>query len=178
MTLKALTQKNVIAAGNLFVAESRQFGTSTAIEAMDASSVHLNASLNNELYGSVYTKDSSVNIYGIDGVLSSQNIIRSASEIENAGNIQNIEKYDGKRVISALYAEGEGASIVLNGELNTVQTYSAVSRANTPNFIKIKGNAIAGNGGKLSIDLGNGGTWIGRADDYQDAGGENDKLSA
>ena len=43
MTLKALTQKNVIAAGNLFVAKSLQFGISTAIEAMDASSVHLNA---------------------------------------------------------------------------------------------------------------------------------------
>ena len=36
--------------------------------------------------------------------------------------------------------------------------------------IDIQGNALAANGGKLNIDLGNGGTWIGRADDYGDAG--------
>ncbi len=282
VTLKTLTQKNVISAGNLFVTGSGEFGTATAIEAIKASSVNLQASLNNELFGSVYTKDSSVNIYGLHGTLNSQNIIRSAAEIENAGNIQNIDKYNGKKVISALYAEGSDASIVLNGELNTVQTYAdssdrdtlertvwayngaditinggvnistdryeeteaqrknnsddiaivagtaaniddswdfsqnnsnvavnykgtstiegdlisaydgnlvikpleetgaqtyAASRANITNLIKIKGNAIAGNGGKLSIDLGNGGSWIGRADDYQDAGGSNDEFS-
>ena len=32
------------------------------------------------------------------------------------------------------------------------------------------GNALAANGGKLNLDIGNGGTWYGRADDYGDAG--------
>lgn len=36
--------------------------------------------------------------------------------------------------------------------------------------IDIQGNALAANGGKLIIDLGKGGTWYGRADDYGDAG--------
>ena len=42
----------------------------------------------------------------------------------------------------------------------------------TTGGIDIQGNALAANGGKLNIDLGNGGTWIGRADDYGDAGSE------
>ena len=62
-------------------------------------------------------------------------------------------------------------------EESEIQTYSATSRANTSNFINTKGNAIAGNGGKLSIDLGDGGSWIGRADDYQDAGGTSGEFS-
>ena len=36
--------------------------------------------------------------------------------------------------------------------------------------INIQGNALAANDGILNIDLGEGGTWYGRADDYQDAG--------
>lgn len=36
--------------------------------------------------------------------------------------------------------------------------------------LDLTGNALAANGGKLNLDLGNGGTWLGRADDYGDAG--------
>lgn len=35
--------------------------------------------------------------------------------------------------------------------------------------IEIQGNALAANGGTLDMDLGEGSTWYGRADDYQDA---------
>ena len=40
---------------------------------------------------------------------------------------------------------------------------------------ELKGNALAGNGGKLNLNLGDGGVWYGRADDYGDASviGEN-----
>lgn len=34
----------------------------------------------------------------------------------------------------------------------------------------VEGNALAANGGTLDMNLGEGGTWYGRADDYQDAG--------
>lgn len=44
--------------------------------------------------------------------------------------------------------------------------------AGTVENINITGNALAANGGKLNINLGNGGTWTGRADDYGDAGSE------
>lgn len=40
--------------------------------------------------------------------------------------------------------------------------------------LDLTGNALAANGGKLNLDLGNGGIWIGRADDYGDAGVIND----
>ena len=40
--------------------------------------------------------------------------------------------------------------------------------------LDLTGNALAANGGKLNLDLGNGGTWLGRADDYGDAGVIND----
>lgn len=40
--------------------------------------------------------------------------------------------------------------------------------------LDLMGNALAANGGKLNLDLGNGGTWLGRADDYGDAGVIND----
>lgn len=35
----------------------------------------------------------------------------------------------------------------------------------------VEGNALAANGGTLDMNLGEGGTWYGRADDYQDANG-------
>lgn len=42
---------------------------------------------------------------------------------------------------------------------------------NTDNSgLDMMGNALAANGGKLNLDIGNGGTWYGRADDYGDAG--------
>ena len=37
----------------------------------------------------------------------------------------------------------------------------------------MQGNALAGNGGILNLNLGDGGVWYGRADDYGDAGSEN-----
>ena len=75
-------------------------------------------------------------------------------------------------------------NINVNGNANTYITgdiasaYGGLININTngdgitPN---IQGNALAGNGGKLNLNLGNGGVWYGRADDYGDASvmGEN-----
>lgn len=56
-----------------------------------------------------------------------------------------------------------------------VNRYKKVN--DTTGGIDIQGNGLVANGGKLNIDLGNGGTWIGRADDYGDAGyGEDAKY--
>ena len=38
--------------------------------------------------------------------------------------------------------------------------------------MRLSGNALAANGGTLTLDLGNGGVWRGRADDYKDAENE------
>ena len=45
-----------------------------------------------------------------------------------------------------------------------------ISKANENSGLYMEGNALAANGGKLTIDIGKGGTWFGRADDYGDAG--------
>lgn len=45
-----------------------------------------------------------------------------------------------------------------------------ISTANENSGLYMEGNALAGNGGKLTLDIGKGGTWFGRADDYGDAG--------
>lgn len=45
-----------------------------------------------------------------------------------------------------------------------------ISTTNENSGLYMEGNALAGNGGKLTLDIGKGGTWFGRADDYGDAG--------
>lgn len=43
--------------------------------------------------------------------------------------------------------------------------------------INVLGDLLSGNGGKLSVDFGNGGTWTGRGDSYIDAGTQQDYES-
>ena len=45
-----------------------------------------------------------------------------------------------------------------------------IVKANENSALYMEGNALAANGGELTIELGNGGIWYGRADDYGDAG--------
>ena len=61
---------------------------------------------------------------------------------------------------------GYGGDIQIT-EQASVSTASA--RAAAP-AMTIRGNVLAGNGGKLNLELGEGSFWYGRADDYQDAG--------
>ncbi|WP_303963223.1 pertactin-like passenger domain-containing protein, partial [Succinatimonas hippei] len=61
---------------------------------------------------------------------------------------------------------GYGGDIQIT-EQASVSTASA--RAIAP-AMTIRGNVLAGNGGKLNLELGEGSLWYGRADDYQDAG--------
>ena len=48
---------------------------------------------------------------------------------------------------------------------------------NSGSKLNVYGSALAGNGGVLNLDLGNGGVWYGRADDYGDAGAYNDSTN-
>lgn len=69
---------------------------------------------------------------------------------------------------SAIYGDivsGRGGDINIS-KLGSISALSdGVSKG-----IEIQGNVLAANGGKLNLDLGEGSTWYGRADDYQDAG--------
>lgn len=61
------------------------------------------------------------------------------------------------------------------GGLVNIGTNSGLTRSNSNSNsnLVLQGNALAGNGGILNLNLGNGGVWYGRADDYGDAGSEN-----
>lgn len=58
------------------------------------------------------------------------------------------------------------------GDISITQNVSK-SRDASNSSLRIVGNALAGNGGKLNLSLGNGGYFEGRTDDYQDADNEN-----
>ena len=59
------------------------------------------------------------------------------------------------------------------GGLVNIGTNSGLTRSNSNSNLVLQGNALAGNGGILNLNLGDGGVWYGRADDYGDAGSEN-----
>lgn len=66
------------------------------------------------------------------------------------------------------------------GEVNVGQNLAAdllngqIISTGGDSKLYMEGNALAGNGGKLNLDLGNGGVWYGRADNYGDAGVDKD----
>lgn len=64
--------------------------------------------------------------------------------------------FENDSVITGSIVSGYGGDITVSG----------ISKENVVNFT---GDALAANGGQLSLELGNNGSWSGRADDYQDA---------
>ena len=102
------------------------FGAGEAINALNGSSVNLNAN-NNEITGAVYAEGdkTSVTLSGFNGNSNPNNHVYSAAVIENAGDLAgkevNGDVVTGMDVVSALYAE-EGANINLSG-VNNIQTY-------------------------------------------------------
>lgn len=73
----------------------------------------------------------------------------------------NLEYSDGSKIYGDIVAG-------IHGTVN-IKQYFADGVDNSKNGLYLEGNALAGNGGELNLDLGNGGVWYGRADDYQDA---------
>ena len=76
----------------------------------------------------------------------------------------NYENYNGVKS----YVEGD--ILAAYGGVVNIQANGANTRAASDAGIDIYGNLLAGNNGELNINLGNGGTLTGRADDYGDAG--------
>ena len=66
----------------------------------------------------------------------------------------------------------EGDVLAAYGGVVTIQAQEGVTRAVHTAGIDIHGNLLSGNKGVLNVELGNGGTLTGRADDYGDAGTE------
>ena len=101
-----------------------------------------------------------------------------AAATENADDFVDPDSltYDDRSHINLNY--GKGSTITgdivsgYGGDIRITEQTSAntaSARAIAP-AMTIRGNVLAGNGGKLNLELGEGSFWYGRADDYQDAG--------
>lgn len=74
--------------------------------------------------------------------------------------------YSGSSSVTGDIAAGYGGKIAISANQTRVLANGEESE---PSF-HLSGNALAANGGIVNIDLGNGGSFTGRADDYGDAG--------
>ena len=85
---------------------------------------------------------------------------------EPDGGTNNINlNYGAGSDIKGDIISGYGGNITI-GNADGISTLSTRNNAGT---LKLTGDALSANGGKLSINLTSGSTWTGRADDYQDA---------
>ncbi len=89
--------------------------------------------------------------------------VRSTVNVEYGGAVTLKDKTTFSSAIYGDIAAGYGGLINIS-RLETNGNYG----------LHVEGNALAANGGELNLDLGNGGVWYGRADDYGDAGYNND----
>lgn len=92
--------------------------------------------------------------------------------IDNWSNV-NID-YDSSNTKQS-YIEGDvvaGYRGEINIGQNLIEFYNKKDIISTGgnNSLYLKGNLLSANTGELNVDFGKGGTWIGRADDYGDAG--------
>ena len=74
--------------------------------------------------------------------------------------------YSGSSSVTGDIAAGYGGKIIISANQTKIL---ANGEEFEPSF-HLRGNALAANGGIVNIDLGNGGSFTGRADDYGDAG--------
>ena len=76
----------------------------------------------NDLFGAVYAIGNSTNV-NIRNAEGAQSGVYSAAIIDGAGDLQDEEKFDGKQVVSALYAE-HGATVNWSGKDNMFLSYA------------------------------------------------------
>ena len=108
----------------------RGYGNGYAVYSRNASSVTIEAGNDNQLLGAVYAHGSGTNVF-IGGSekdedkAARENRIYSYAYISGAGDLGDDPEgaFEGKNVISALYAEG-GANIELSGTSNILSTYA------------------------------------------------------
>ena len=74
--------------------------------------------------------------------------------------------YNGASAVTGDLVAGYGGAV--NISMNPVSSLDN-GEEQTSHSLFLTGNALAGNGGILNVELGNGGRWQGRADDYQEA---------
>ena len=126
-------------------------------------------------------KGADININGTTVISASNADVNTASE-SGMGNSKGVAVTAGTGV-----GVGEGdltdfnmadelrSQVNINGDTqifgDVASAYEGLVNINTDgqHYTRLQGNALAGNGGKLNINLGDDGVWYGRADDYGDA---------
>ncbi|WP_276836520.1 autotransporter outer membrane beta-barrel domain-containing protein [Megasphaera stantonii] len=83
----------------------------------------------NDLFGAVYAIGNSTNV-NIRNAEGAQSGVYSAAIINGAGDLQDEDKFEGKQVVSALYAE-HGATINWSGKDNVFLSYAKNTDENT-----------------------------------------------
>lgn len=109
------------------------------------------------------------NAYGV-AVAAGTGDISGLTKIPDVKNRSTVNlNYSGESQITGDIVSGYGGLINIGD--------NGLTRSNSNSNIVLQGNALAGNGGILNLNLGVGGVWYGRADDYGDAGSENSNGS-
>ena len=111
-------QNNLITAGTINEGEKGTFANNYAVDAESGSSVLLKAQDTNQLLGAVYASGNGTNV----DIQAANNVVNSYAYIAKAGGLKDA------KVISALYAQGEGAKITLDGN-NSINTYTVSESA-------------------------------------------------
>lgn len=117
----------------------------------------------------INTDGTAGNAYGV-AIAAGTGEISGLTEIPEVENRSTVKlDYIGESQITGDIVSGYGGLINIGKNLLT--------RSNASGSLIFQGNALAGNGGILDLNLGTGGEWYGRADDYGDAGTESDDGS-
>lgn len=134
---------------------------------------------NNKVYGLWSTNGGNINVNGTTNISTSggQEIAVVAgtenwTDVEDNpdGGTNNINlNYGVGSEITGDIISGYGGNIVIGTPESTEGGISTLSARNNSGTLTLNGDALAGNGGTLNINLTAGSTWTGRADDYQDA---------
>lgn len=96
-------------------------------------------------------------------------IAAGTGEIEDVTQLPEVPDGVGKSTVDLNYS---GNSVIAGDIVSAWNGLVNITSSGNGSNLTIYGNALAGNGGELNLDLGKGGVWYGRADDYQDANSE------
>ena len=136
----------------------------------------------NKVYGIWSTNGGNININGTTEISTSggQDIAvvagTEAWKLGEDGKLPVVGE-NGINTVNLNYQNGAGSEIkgdIISGyggniTIGNADGISTLSTRNNAGTLKLTGDALSANGGKLSINLTSGSTWTGRADDYQDA---------
>lgn len=96
-------------------------------------------------------------------------IAAGTGEIEDVTQLPEVPDGVGKSTVDLNYS---GNSVIAGDIVSAWNGLVNITSSGNGSNLTIYGNALAGNGGELNLDLGKGGVWYGRADDYQNANSE------